>query len=412
MKLRLVIGLSVGAVLIVSAYFLLFRNPDDDLRTQARSANAVGGQKSEAVRLAELYAQAVMRAYAIDGLFHEVYSPGWEGANGAIGDAYLFAANHDSSLLRLYTSVYDPRQMFNGTWVDDRAWICLAELYWWNFTGRKNRAWVEDAKQRYLEVRAEGRLSNHEGFWSWYNWSPKAKVKDTIITNSNTNEMVNVACWLYEATREQRFYRDAVLAWNGDSRYPGIEKQFYRGNGKWEGKPGRAAFGKQLPWEGASYCSIGAAMYRMTGDEKYKRIVVATAKRMMDPATGWVDPQDFYQLRMDGNGAFVNFILDAYLIAPDELADIPDKVEKMLDHVWTNHHGNATVILHRFRDDGIRNGWNPFGGEDGYGVDEVGTVHAQSQAVRAFGIFAYVLSEKLRKSEGGTGNAGGKTVNR
>jgi len=406
MKLRLAIGLSVVAALIVSAYFL-FRGANDGQQTQSRSPDGAGGQASEAVRLAELYAQTVKRAYSIDGLFHLVYSAGWEGANGAIGDAYLFAVTHDSSLLRLYTSVHDLRKMFNGTWVDDRAWICLAELYWWNFTGRKNKAWVEDAKQRYVEARKEGRLSNHEGFWSWYNWPPNAKVDDIIITNSNTNEMVNVACWLYEATREQRFYRDAVLVWNGDSKYPGIEGHFYRGDGKWEGKQGRAAFGKELPWEGAAYCAIGAAMYRMTGDERYKRIVVATAKRIMDPATGWVDPRDFYQLRMDGNGAFVNFILDAYLIAPDELADIPGKVERMLDHVWTNHHGQATVILHRLRDDGIRNGWNPNGGEDGYGVDQVGTVHAQSQAVRAWGVFAYVLSEKLRRMESGRGSPGG-----
>jgi hypothetical protein len=407
MRLRLAIGLAVAAVLIVAAYLLFFRSPDDGRMRQARPPSVASGQKSESVRLAELYARTLKQAYAINGLFQRVYSAGWEGANGAIGDAYLFAATHDSSLLRIFTSVHDMRRMFNGTWVDDRAWICLAELYWWDFTGRKNRAWVEDAKQRYLEARREGRLSNHEGFWSWYNWAPNAKVDDMIITNSNTNEMVNVACWLYEATHEQRFYRDAILVWNGDAKYPGIEKHFYRGDGRWEGKPGRAAFGKQLPWEGASYCAIGAAMYRMTGDEKYKRIVVATAKRIMEPANGWVDAQDFYQLRMDGNGAFVNFILDAYLIAPDELPDIPGKVEKMLEHVWTNHHGTATVILHRLRDDGIRNGWNPTGGEDGYGVDQVGTVHAQSQAVRAWGVFTYVLSEELRRMEGGAKDTNG-----
>jgi hypothetical protein len=407
MKLRLVVGVSVGAILIVSSYFFLLHRPDEGRRTPAPSPEDAVAQPSTSVRLAEVYAQTVKRAYAIDALFHQVYSPGWEGANGAIGDAYLFAATHDTSLLRLYASVHDLRKMYNGTWVDDRAWICLAELYWWNLTGRKNKAWVEDAKKRYLEAREEGRLSNLEGFWSWYNWPPKGRLSDTVITNSNTNQMANVACWLYEATREQRFYRDAVLVWDGDSRYPGVEKRFYRGDGKWEGKPGRAAFGKQFPWEGAAYCSIGGAMYRMTGDEKYKRIVVATAKRIMDPATGWVDPQDFYQLRMDGNGAFVNFILDAYLIAPAELADIPGKIEKMLEHVWTNHHGNATVILHRLRDDGIRNGWNPSGGEDGYGVDQVGTVHAQSQAVRAFGVFAYILSEKLRWVEAAGGARAG-----
>ena len=346
-------------------------------------------------RLAEVFDQSVKRAYAIDGLFHRVYTPGWEGANGAIGDAHFFAATHDSSLLRLYTVDHDLRKMFNGAWVDDRAWICLAEMYWWHFTGRKNSIWVEDAKQRYLEARAEGRLSNHEGFWSWYNWPPNAKVNDMIFTNSNMNQMVSVACWLYEATRDRRFYKDALLVWNGDSKCPGIEKTFYRGKGRWEGKPGPAAHGKQLPWEGAEYCSIGAAMFRMTGGAKYKQIVVATAKRIMDPANGWVDPEDFYQLRMDGNGAFVHYILDAYLIASDQLPEIPGKVEKMLEHVWTNHHGMASVTLHRLGDDGIRNGWNPHGGEDGLGVDQVGTLHAQSQAVRAFGVFTYVLSKKL-----------------
>ena len=135
----------------------------------------------------------------------------------------------------------------------------------------------------------------------------------------------------------------------------------------------------------------------MTGDPKYKNIIVATAKRIMDPATGWIDPQDFYQLTMDGNGAFVHYILDAYLTAPAELPDIPDKIEKMLEHVWTNNHGKAKVMLHRLGDDAIRNGWNPNGGEDGYGVDQVGGVHAQSQAVRAYGVFAYVLQQKLLK---------------
>src|SRR5256885_1099066 len=41
----------------------------------------------------------LQRAYAIDELFHSVYTPCWEGAYGAIGDAYLFAATGDSALL-------------------------------------------------------------------------------------------------------------------------------------------------------------------------------------------------------------------------------------------------------------------------------------------------------------------------
>ena len=345
----------------------------------------------------QLLEQTIKRTYAVDRLFYQVFNPGWEGANGAIGNAHLYAVTHDSTILKIYTTVLNPLKLYNGGWVDDRAWVCLAEMYWWDLTGRTHKEWVEDAKKRYLDARGEGRLSSKEGFWSWYNWPPTWKVEDRIFTNSNMNHMAHVACWLYEATKEKRFYDDAMLVWNGDAKYPGIEKTYYRGNGKWEGKAGPAAFGKQLPWEGAEYCSLGAAMYHMTGDPKYKKIIVATAKRIMDPATGWIDPQDYYQLTMDGNGAFVHYILDAYLTAPAELPDIPDKIAKMLEHVWTNNHGKAKVMLHRLGDDAIRNGWNPNGGEDGYGVDQVGGVHAQSQAVRAYGVFAYVLQQKLLK---------------
>ena len=361
----------------------------------ASQVSAQEQQKSEGLRLLE---KTVQRTYAVHKLFRRVYSAGWEGANGAIGAAHLFAVTHDTALPLAYGRSMDLLKMYNGTWVDDRAWICLAEMYWWHFTGRKTSAWVQDARKRYLDARAEGRLSNHEGFWSWYNWPKNWKMEDKVFTNSNMNQMVSVACWLYEATKEKQFYNDAIRVWNGDSKYPGIEKTLYRGNGRWEGKAGLAAWGKQIPWEGAEYCSIGASMYRMTLDPRYKKIVVATAKRIMDPATGWVDSQDFYQLRMDGNGAFVHFILDAYLIAPDELPEIPGKIQRMLEHVWTNHHDKATVILHRLGDDGIRNGWNPNGGEDGYFVDQVGELHPQSQAVRAFGVFAYVLRQKLAKN--------------
>jgi hypothetical protein len=204
------------------------------------------------------------------------------------------------------------------------------------------------------------------------------------------NQMVSVACRLYEATGNRSFLDDALLVWNGDHRLPGIEKALYRGKGRWEGKGGRAAFGKELPWGGAEYCSIGAALFHATGDLKYKKIVVETARHTLDPEADWVDQEDFYQLRMDGNGNFVHYLLDAFMIAPNELQDIPQKVERMLTHVWTNAHTRATVTLHRETDNGIRNGWNPHGGEDGYGVDEVGTVHAQSQAVRALGVFSYV----------------------
>ncbi len=391
----LVIVVSIGVLALAAIIYFLARSPRIDSKNE--SMRPIQKETPAALKPTANFDETVRRAYAIDEEFHRVYTAGWEGANGAIGEAHLFAATGDANLLNAAMNVRPLTNMQNGTWVDDRAWICLAELYWWQFSGRKNRIWVEDAKKRYDEAKQEGRLSNHEGFWSWYNWSPRQKVEDMIITNSNTNQMVTVACMLYDATRAKRFYNDAILVWEGDSKFPGIEKTFYRGEGEWMGKQGRAAFGKQLPWEEASYCSVGAAMYRMTGNAKFKKIVAASAKRIMDPLNGWIDSQDYYQLRMDGNGAFVHFVLDAYMIAPELLPEIPEKIEKMLEHVWTNHHGEASVTLHRFSDDGIRNGWNPFGGEEGYNVNEVGTVHAQSQAMRAFGVFAYVLHEKLKK---------------
>lgn len=338
----------------------------------------------------------LQRAYAIDALFHQVYTPCWEGAYGAIGDAHLFAVTRDSALLRFYTLEHPLTEMCRETWLDDQAWVCLAEMYWWHFTGKTNMALVADAVRRYEEARAEGRLSNHEGFWSWYNWPPGAKVPGPIFTNSNMNQMVSVACWLYEVTREKHYLEDALLVWNGDGHTAGVEKYYYRGKGKWQGKAGPAAFGNPLPWLGAGYCSIGASLYRVTKDPKYRAIAGATAKRIMDPGTGWVDSVDFYQLRMDGNGAFVNFLIDAYLVAPEELPDIPQKVERMLEHVWSNAHGRSTLTLHRESDHGIRNGWNGRGGEEGYGVGEVGTVHAQGEAVRAFGLYAYLVNAVLK----------------
>ncbi|MBP1647852.1 MAG: hypothetical protein H6Q30_1297 [Bacteroidetes bacterium] len=334
------------------------------------------------------------RARAVTALFHEVYTPCWEGAYGAIGDAYLFRAARDSSLLQFHLVDHDLRQMCEGTWVDDRAWVCLAELEWWAATGKRDLGLVMDAIRRYNEARRQGRLSSHEGFWSWYNWPPGSGVNERIFTNSNMNQMATVACKLYDATGDRRFLKDALLTWNGEGKVPGIEKRWYRGDGKWEGRLGRAAFGKELPWDGAGYCAVASALFRSTSDEKYRRIAIATARRVMDPASGWVDPEDFYQLRMDGNGAFVNFLLDAYALAPDQLPDLLRKVETMLTHVWTNNHGRAGLTLHRESDHGIRNGWNPFGGEDGYKVNEVGTVHAQGEAARAFGTFVYYFNQR------------------
>ena len=390
--LRNIIVIGCAVALIAIVFFIVMRQEqgDRDATTPAATSSKIS-ETHGGYRPTEKWLQ---RAYAIDELFHYVYTPCWEGANGAIGDAYLFAATHDSSLLRFHLVEHDLRRMCVGTWVDDRAWVALAELYWWRFTGKTNMALIQDAQQRYQEARAEGRLSNHEGYWTWYNWPPRAGVNERIFTNSNMNQMVTVACGLYEATGDRRYYEDAVLVWNGDRKTPGIEKRLYKGNGKWEGRSGQAAFGKEIPWNGAEFCTIGAAMYRMTNDAKYRNIVIATAKRTLDPETGWIDPADCYQIHMDGNGNFVHYLMDAYEIAPRELADIPGKVEKMLEHVWLNHYGRAVVTLHREKDNAIRNGWNPLGGEDGYGVDEVGTVHAQSQAVRAFGVWAYFASRR------------------
>jgi hypothetical protein len=391
---RVIIGLLSLLVLAVLVAVVL-KERSSRLDQTATNQRASDGSKTEV-----LFRNVVHRTYAIDKLFRKVYSAGWEGANGAIGDAHLFAATGDQGLLYSFTNTYKMQEMFNGTWVDDRAWICLAEMYWWDFAGRKNTAWVADAKQRYLQAKKEGRLSYHEGFWSWYNWPPNAVPSgENLITNSNMNQMATAACMLYAATGDRQFYDDAVLIWDGDGKYPGVERMFYKGNGRWEGKSGLAAFGEQFPWQGAGYCSIGAALYRMTGNKKFRDVAVSIAKRVMDPTNGWVDGQDYYQVRMDGNGAFVHYILDAYMIAPEELPDIPIKVEEMLEHVWSNHHGSAALTLHQTEDDGIRNGWNPNGGEDGYGVNEVGTVHAQSQAVRAFGVFAYVLRQQLTKEQ-------------
>ena len=339
----------------------------------------------------------IQRAYSVDELFHYVYTPCWEGAYGAIGDAYLYAATKDSALLQFHLIDHDLKKMCAGTWVDDRAWVALAEFTWWDFTGRTNRLLVEDAKQRYLSARQEGRLSNYEGFWAWYNWPPTSKTRERIFTNSATNQMASVACWLYIATGERSFLDDALLIWNGDKKFPGVEKRLYQGNGVWQGRHGVVAFGKELGWEGVEYCTLASLLYRITKEPKYKQIAVATVQRVMNPENGWVDAQYFYQTHMDGNGAFVNFLFDAYAIAPDELNDIPGKVEKMLDHVWTNNEGSASVILHRESDHGIRNGWNSDGGEQGYNVDEVGTVHAQGEAARAFGVFTYYNNKPAKQ---------------
>ncbi len=386
--LPITIGAFLIVVVVIFVYFQTNSVPSasDPQVTSPQTAN-----QQQQTDTANLW---ITRAEAVTTLFHYVYTPCWEGAYGAIGDAYLFSATHDSSLLRFHLYEHDLRKMCVGTWVDDRAWVCLAEYQWWKVTGKQHFWLIQDAKQRYLEAKQEGRLSNHEGFWSWYNWSPQHRVNERIFSNGAINQMATVACRLYEATGDKQFLDDALLVWNGDGKFPGVEKTLYKGNGVWIGKPGLAAFGKQIAWNGTEYCALGSALYEVTKDPKYKTIVVETISRTMNPANGWVDGQDYYQIAMDGNGAFVNFLLDGYAIAPSELTDLLPKIEIMLNHVWTNNHGNASVTLHRTADNAIRNGWNPHGGEDGYNVDEVGSVHAQGEAARAFGTFAYYITRQ------------------
>jgi hypothetical protein len=381
---RRIVRIAAFATITCVILVILFGGP---LKKAAVDRASRGDERPPAAKSAPADSW-IERARLVSQLYHQVYTPGWEGAYGALGDAYLFTATHDSALLRFHLVEHPLTQLSNGYWLDDRAWACLAELTWWEATGRTNMQLVADAAQRYREAKDAGMLSSHEGYWAWYKYPPNLRRDDPVFTNTNMNQMVNVACRLYDATRDGQYLKDALLVWNGDRTALGIEKRLYKGEGRWKGREGQAAFGKELPWNGTGYCSIGAALYRSTKDSKYKQIVVATARRILDPASGWVDPVDFYQLHMDGNGAFVHFLLDAYSIAPAELPDVPMKVGRMLEHVWTNAHSRARVMLHRTADHGIRNGWNPEGGEDGYGVNEVGTVHAQGEAARAFGVFA------------------------
>ena len=385
-KILIIFPVLIGAVAL---YFLLLRPSPP----QSPSA------KTETTQTLPQLTGWTERAQAVSRLFHRVYTPCWEGAYGAIGDAYLFALTGDSGLFKFHIVQHDLRKMCDGTWVDDQAWVCLAELKWSEITGKGNMSLVLDAMRRYKEVREQGRLSNHEGFWTWYNWPPGASVGERIFTNSNMDQMATVACRLFQATGDRQYLRDALLVWNGDGKLPGIQQQWYKGKGVWSGRHGQAAFGKELPWNGLGCASLAAALYGATHEKKYREIAVATVRRILDPSTGWVDPTYFYQIRMDGNGAFVNFLFDVYAIAPDELAEVPQKVERMLEHVWTNHEGGATVTLHRLIDHGIRNGWNPHGGEDGYGVGEIGTVHAQGEAARAFGVFAYYQVQRGPRKE-------------
>ena len=330
------------------------------------------------------------QAEKIDGLYRMVYKPDWRGAHGLIGQAYLYKLTKDKSYLDFVTKEHEILRLDNGEWVDDVAWVSLAILHWWDATGRKNDKWFKNVKKRYDRARKSKLLLHEDGYWTWYNYKKRWLFNPgKRFTNSLMNQMVVIACWLYEVTGEKKYLDDALLVWNGDKNYPGIEKRLYKGNGIWEGKPGRAAFGAELPFNGGAYLSVGTALYRITKDEKYKKILIDTAKYLLNPKNNWVAEKYYYQKHIDGNGAFVNFLMDAYSIAPDELAEVLFKCKEMLDHVWTNNNGKSRVTLHQDIDHGIRHGWNPEGGEDGYYPDEIGTTLAQAEALRAWGVVAY-----------------------
>src|SRR5262245_28996550 len=92
----IVLGFSVVLLLV----FLKQYNARDENGTSAVRASAVAPEPGPPAF--EPKEEWLKRAYAVDRQFHRVYTPCWEGAYGAIGDAYLFAATHDSALLRYH----------------------------------------------------------------------------------------------------------------------------------------------------------------------------------------------------------------------------------------------------------------------------------------------------------------------
>lgn len=331
----------------------------------------------------------IEQAEKIENHFRSVYKPDWRGAYGLMGQAYLYKLTKNKSYLDYVTKEIDLLKLSNGEWVDDVAWVCLALLHWWDATGRTNKKWLRNVINRYDKFRRKKLLTANNGYWTWYNIPKSFFQFKKRFTNSNMNQMVTVACWLYRITGGKKYLNDVLLVWEGNKDHIGIEKKLYKGNGIWKGKPGPAASGAELPFNGAGYLSIGSALYKATKNNKYKKIVIDTTKYILNPENNWVDEEHYYQKYIDGNGAFIHFLMDAYSIAPKELSFVLSRCKKMLDHVWTNNEGKAKVILHRESDHGIRHGWNPFGGEEGYFPNEIGTTLAQAEALRAWGIVSY-----------------------
>src|SRR5262249_42036442 len=100
-KLPYFIALTAVAVLV----FYFTRSHDESLITPLPHAQQSNHIISKSIyRPAEKWLQ---RAYEIDSLYHVVYTPCWEGAYGAIGDSYLFAATHDTALLQFHLIEHD-----------------------------------------------------------------------------------------------------------------------------------------------------------------------------------------------------------------------------------------------------------------------------------------------------------------
>jgi len=187
---------------------------------------------------------------------------------------------------------------------------------------------------------------------------------------------------LWSNARTAIFY-GCYAVWNG-MRITRCGEKNYRGHGIWKGTK-ESGFGKQFPWMG-SMCSI---RLQCSDDrrKKYKETAVATAQRIMDPANGWWSAR--FLSAADGLEMALSFIhIRCVSNCSGPAPDIPYKIEKMLEHVWTNHHGKQLITLHRPIDDAS--------GTDGIRTRQDvtkwmnWTVHAQSEAVRAFGVFAII----------------------
>ena len=124
---RFVVFLMFGIVGVSALSAVLWINRNDNAAPITPSRSISSSRRYEPTD------KWLKRASDISTKFHELSTPCREGANGAMRKAHFFAATHDSTLLRFHTAEHDMRNMSTGTWVDDRAWVCLAELFWGEF---------------------------------------------------------------------------------------------------------------------------------------------------------------------------------------------------------------------------------------------------------------------------------------